>query len=90
LAFIARSIDSTDEYSQIAYFLDVDEAGDIDRYGRVWTDGKNNKGGKFTLKIYPWEDVGDGTIVNEKTTGTISYNHGPLKGEDEPVDCTKN
>ena len=88
--YVLKSIDNADEAAYTAYFLDVDVEGDVDKYGMVYTAGKNSKGGKFVLKTKFWEDVGDGTIINEKTSGTLTYKHGPLKGKVEPVDCVKN
>ena len=86
--FTLRSNDvGSDQYT--AYFLDVDLEGDVDAHSMILTVGTNNKGGQFTLKTKFWTDVGDGTTINEQTTGLISYNHGPLKGKDEKVNCVK-
>ena len=87
--YTLKSNDNQDESVQTAYFLNVDEEGDVDKYGMVYTYGKNDQGGSFTLKLKFWEDVGDGTVVDQKTSGVLTYKHGTLKGN-EAVSCTRN
>ena len=88
--YTLKSVENFDESVSTAFFLDVDAEGDVDKYGMIYSEGKNSAGGSFLLKTKFWEDVGDGTIINEVTTGVITYQHGSLKGKDEPVSCTKN
>ncbi|MFS4459257.1 hypothetical protein [Bdellovibrio sp. HCB2-146] len=88
--FVLKSTDAADESAYTAYFLDVDVEGDVDSNGQIWTVGKNSQGGNFTLKTNFWRDVGDGTIINQETEGTLTYSHGPLQGKNETVKCTKN
>lgn len=78
---------SSDESTNTAYFLDVEP--DIGKFGMLVFTGKNEVGGKFQLEINPWTDAGDGTTIEEITSGKISYDHGPLNGDDEPVSCRK-
>ncbi len=88
--YVLKAIENVDESVATAYFLDVDAEGDVDRHAMIYTEGKNSKGGSFLLKTKFWQNVGDGTIINEETTGVITYEHGTLKGKDEAVKCVKN
>jgi hypothetical protein len=88
--YTLKSKDNQGESIETAYFLNIEEGADVDKYGMVYTYGKNNKGGSFTLKVKFWEDVGDGAVVNQKTVGTLTYKHGHLKGTEEAVSCTRN
>jgi hypothetical protein len=68
-----------------AYFLDINH--DVGKFGVIYIDGKNEVGGKFSLVTAPLEDIGDGTIIRYKTTGTLTYSQGPtLKGK-QKVEC---
>lgn len=87
--YTLKSVDNQNESVATAFFLDVDENADVDKYGMVYSYGKNSKGGSFTLKTKFWQDVGDGTVIDEATTGTLTYSHGVLKGKDEAVNCVK-
>lgn len=87
--YTLKSVDNQNESVMTAYFLDVDEEVDVDKYGMFYTVGKNSQKGKFLLKVKFWVDVGDGTVIHEKTTGTLTYKHGPLQGNAEPVECVR-
>lgn len=87
LFVLSRNIGT--EGVETAYFLDVDVEGDVDAQGMIYTVGKNNVGGEFTLKTQPWKDVGDGTVIKEETTGLLTYSHGPLQGNLEVVKCVR-
>ena len=49
----------SDESADTAYFLDVDLEGDVDSHSMIWTVGKNESGGRFTLRTQLWKDVGN-------------------------------
>lgn len=72
-----------------AFFLDVDIEGDVDANKMIYTVGKNSRGGKFTLKTKFWDNIGDGTVIKEETTGLLTYSHGPLRGQNEIVKCIR-
>lgn len=88
--YTLKSVENHEESVATAFFLDVDAEGDVDKYGMIYSEGKNSAGGHFLLKTKFWEDVGDGTVIDEATTGVITYQHGSLKGKDEPVSCRRN
>ncbi len=88
--YILKAINSVDESTKTAYFLNVKAENDVDKDEMILSTGKNSKGGHFLLKTKFWEDVGDGTVINQKTTGFLTYHHGTLVGKDEPVSCEKN
>ncbi|RYZ77404.1 MAG: hypothetical protein EOP06_30405 [Proteobacteria bacterium] len=72
-----------DESADAAYFLKIET-----RSANVIV-GKNEKGGRFTLKTDAWKNTGDGTTIQEEATGTLTYSHGPLRGTDEAVNCVR-
>lgn len=76
-----------------AYFLNVDEdvpsktTGGID--GGIQFSGQNEVGGTFEMRTGKWTTKSkDGISMTSKATAIITYDHGPLKGKDEPVNCT--
>lgn len=77
----------SDQTSYTAYFLDNTNY-DVGRFGVVYIDGKNEVGGSFNLVTNFPQDVSDGTVIRYVSKGTLTYNHGPLKGS-EKVTCIK-
>lgn len=89
--YILKENDNDNESRNTAYFLNVEEdiGGKRDCFGAgsmIFT-GKNEVGGKFQLCMHVWKDESDGTVIRGSSSGVITYNHGPLKGQDEPVAC---
>lgn len=70
-------------------FVDVDLEALVDHDSLIITVGKNKSGGSFTLKTEFWSDVGSGTVVQEVTSGFLTYASGTLKGVNEPVKCVR-
>lgn len=81
------TLNSKDVSGPKVFFLNTSEEGAA---GKEITIGKNGKGGRFELEVYHWQDVGDGSIINEITSGTLTYHHGAMNGKDEKVNCTRN
>ena len=66
------------ESSYTAYFLDVEY--DVGPGGAIYITGKNEVGGSFQLVTNSPKDASDGNVLRETSEGTLTYNHGPLKG----------
>ena len=77
---------SADESSDTAYFLEI--SYDVGKFGVTYISGKNEVGGTFELVTNFPQDTGDGTVIHEVSTGTLKFNHGPLKGK-EVVNCVR-
>lgn len=75
---------SSDESAYAAYFLDI--SYDVGRGGVTYISGKNSVGGTFDLVTNFPQDDSDGTTSREVSHGTLTYDHGPLKGK-EAVSC---
>jgi hypothetical protein len=86
--YVLKSTDSSadDESANAAYFLDIFSAGNG---SRSMINGTNSVGGAFQLIIERFKDIGDGTIIRESAKGTLTYNHGPLVGSNESVNCIR-
>lgn len=85
--FILKRIDVPDyDSAHTAFFLKVEH--DVGKFGTIHMHGKNEVGGEFYLILNPLEDVGDGTIIRYRTTGTIEYIQGPTLTGKEKVRCT--
>jgi|GEM_PF-700467 hypothetical protein len=89
--YILKENDNSNESRNTAYFLNVEEdiGGKRDCFGAgslIFT-GKNEVGGKFRLCMHVWTDESEGTVIRSTSSGIISYSHGPLVGQDEPVSC---
>jgi hypothetical protein len=83
--FVLKSRKSnSNETTYTAYFLDI--SYDIGRGGVTYISGKNAVGGMFDLVTNFPQDENNGTTVRQVSHGTLTYNHGPLKGK-ETVDC---
>lgn len=91
--YVLKSIDSNDgETAYTAYFLDVKTATLVGtKPGVGWRiySGKNSAGGSFDMMIRPWKDSGSQTTIRQTSNGTITYQHGPLTGTNENVDCVQ-
>ena len=85
--FILKKLDvAENDNAHTAFFLDVEH--DVGKYGTIHMHGKNEVGGEFYIVLNPLEDVGDGTIIRYRTSGTLEYVQGPtLTGKDK-VKCT--
>lgn len=83
--YVLKTTDS-DETSYTAYFLDA--SYDVGPGGTIYISGKNEVGGSFDLVTNFPKDISDGTVIREISQGTLTYSHGPLKGE-EAVTCIK-
>ena len=89
--YILKENDNNNESRNTAYFLNVeaDIGGKRDCFGAgslIFT-GKNEVGGKFKLCMHVWNNESDGTVIRLTSSGLITYSHGPLQGQDEPVSC---
>lgn len=85
--WVLKSKDSNDgESAYTAYFLNINPEGAAGR--EIYT-GTNEVGGYFQVDIAQFQDVGDGTVIEMAAEGTLTYNHGPLKGTNEAVHCVK-
>jgi hypothetical protein len=85
--YVLTTPETEDESRKTAYFLDVEY--DVGKFGDIYISGKNEVGGSFDLHTSHPVDVSDGTVIQKKSSGTLSYKHGPLKGKKVKVDCTE-
>lgn len=86
--YVLKSVDNQNESSYTAYFLDVEF--DIGPGGGTILSGRNSVGGSFEVRIAPWQYDESSPGISGKSAGSITYHHGPLRGSNEPVDCTLN
>ena len=85
--FILKKLDVPENDSaHTAFFLNVEH--DVGKYGTIHMHGKNEVGGEFYIVLNPLEDVGDGTIIRYRTSGTLEYVQGPTLTGKEKVKCT--
>ena len=77
--YVLSTTGNQNEVSYTAYFLDVEF--DVGPGGTIYITGKNEVGGSFQLITNFPTNVSDGTVVREISEGTLTYDHGPLKGE---------
>lgn len=85
--FVLKSKNSNDHESRdTAYFLKIYKEGASSR--TIYT-GRNEVGGFFQLDVSAFEDIGDGTIIRESSTGYLDYSQGPLQGHRENVKCLR-
>lgn len=83
--YVLKSKTANDsETAYTAFFLDAEE--DRGPQGTVYISAKNSQGGSFDLLTNSPKDDSDGTVIRETSEGTLTYNHGPLKGQ-ERVSC---
>ena len=75
------------ESAHTAYFLNIEY--DVGKFGEIHISGTNEVGGRFHLITSFPQDESDGTVIRETSKGTLSYHHGPLKGEEEAVFCVR-
>lgn len=86
--FTLKRIDTPEpEFDNVdtAYFLNINH--DVGKFGVIYIDGKNEVGGKFSLVTGPLEDIGDGTIIRYKTSGTLTFSQGPTLKGSQKVNC---
>ncbi len=84
LYVLKSKTENDSETAYTAYFLDVEY--DVGPQGTIHINGKNSQGGSFYLLTNFPKDDSDGTVIREVSEGTLTYNHGPLKGQ-EHVSC---
>jgi len=78
------STNNGDESAYTAYFLNVEH--DVGKFGVIYISGKNEVGGTFQLVTSGLKDASDDVSIRYTSEGTLTYNHGPLKGK-EKVSC---
>ena len=83
--YVLKSKSANDsETAYTAFFLEAKE--DVGPQGTIHISAENSKGGSFYLLTNFPKDDSDGTVIREVSEGTLTYNHGPLKGQ-ERVSC---
>jgi len=83
--WVLKNKDQEDDFSYTAFFLKVTKAN-VGSAGAVEYKGSNEVRGSFKLSMGPVRDLSDGSTYHLEAQGTLSYNHGPLRGQ-ERVKC---